>query len=276
MWLTLFTLVAVAATSSASHLNTSELIYGSQLVDGSEFPFQLFVRLQIGSSIAMCGATLLSPRYALTAAHCVDEHDPSYTMVFAGIHNLEKLFPPGSQMAFAKRFIIHPEFNQASFKHNDIALIELDREMKETDTVKFIKIDALWLLPELPGANGVILGFGVNGWNGEASLQLHSAHVKIVDFNICTERWKNSEYEIPIMLGTVCTDSTHSGFLKGDNGGPLLYQRFNAQTKKNEWRQLGIASIGQSVKGDLPNVYTRVPSFCTWITQNTNPPVACH
>ncbi|KAK0415062.1 hypothetical protein QR680_011752 [Steinernema hermaphroditum] len=253
MWLTLFTLVAVAATSSASSVNTTELIYGGQVVNGAEFPFQLFVRIQIEDKIGVCGATLLSSRYALTAAHCVADSDPNYTMIFAGLHSTVELFPSGSQMAFGKRFIVHPQFNASSL-HNDIALIELDREMKETDTVKFIKIDALWLLPELPGADGVIVGFGKNGWNGESSKKLHSAHVKIVDYNVCIERWKNSEYEIPIMPGTVCTDSTHSGALHGDSGGPLLYQRFNALTGKNEWRQLGIVSMGQLVKGDIPSL----------------------
>ncbi|KAK0414976.1 hypothetical protein QR680_011706 [Steinernema hermaphroditum] len=274
MWLTLLGLMAVAATSSASPVNTSELIYGGQVVNGAEFPFQLFVRIQIEDKIGVCGATLLSSRYALTAAHYVANRDPNYIMIFAGIHNVGKLYPPGSQMAFGKRFIVHPQFNASSL-HNDIALIELDREIKETDTVKFIKIDALWLLPELPGADGVIVGFGKSGWNGEQPGRLHSTHVTIVDRNICTDVWKNYSSENSITLESVCTTSANAGTLDGDSGGPLLYQRFNALTNKNEWRQLGVISFGQGIKGDIPDVQTRAPSYCTWITLNTNPPVLC-
>uniref|UniRef100_A0A1I8AK43 Peptidase S1 domain-containing protein n=1 Tax=Steinernema glaseri TaxID=37863 RepID=A0A1I8AK43_9BILA len=153
-------IVAISAISLATPL-TSDLIYGGRKVDTPKFPFQLvLVAHGLGEDKAVvCGATLISSRYALTAAHCPGYDDG--VRVYGGIYDINNLNVEGAQSSAIRKFYPHSGYyKNKEMAYNDIAIIELETEFHETDTVKFIKIDALSLLPELSETELQIVGFG--------------------------------------------------------------------------------------------------------------------
>ncbi|KAK0414970.1 hypothetical protein QR680_011701 [Steinernema hermaphroditum] len=275
----LFSLEILPLLVSAKSLKTSELIHGGNVVTGPVYPFQLYLRVDRMDLKGKCGATLLSTRYALTAAHCAKFMGTgSATRVYGGVYNTSEpnLYAQGTQNSGVLNSYIHPEYNGTEGT-NDIAVLELDIFMFETDTVQYVKIDANYPQAEQEGADVHIVGYGRIGYNNgqlTSSPLLHAAQVKIVNHETCKQIWfyYNKGY---VTSNEVCTDSSVAGTLNGDSGGALAYQRYNSATNKYEWRQLGVIRGGLAGRGDIPNVHTRLPSYCPWIKATTRSAFSC-
>uniref|UniRef100_A0A1I8A075 Peptidase S1 domain-containing protein n=1 Tax=Steinernema glaseri TaxID=37863 RepID=A0A1I8A075_9BILA len=122
----LLILATIAVTSSLTKPLDSNLVFGGQEVDSPAYPFNLVILIPgVGKEkIVVCGAALISPRYALTAAHCPGFID-SIT-VYGGVYDTENLEVDGAQSSAIKDFFPHPKFyGTGPMVYNDIAVIEL-------------------------------------------------------------------------------------------------------------------------------------------------------
>jgi len=77
------------------------------------------VSITIGGN-SLCGGSIISSSWVITAAHCVFGNTPSQITIYAGSN-----FPQsGSQIKVASQIIVHPNYIPATYE-NDIALLRL-------------------------------------------------------------------------------------------------------------------------------------------------------
>lgn len=209
----------------------------------------------------MCGGTLISHIWVLSAAHCTYGPNGGPSDARLGSHRLTDQ-QQGVTVAI-KTMIRHPDFNPPAM-YADIALVEL------TNTVTFstlIRPACLYQQYDTVPRSAWVSGWGVTEFGGDQTDQLHKAQLDLVDNLACTIRY-NSSIDIPygVTPSMVCAGD-RSGWSKdscqGDSGGPLQVIH-----PKNlcVFQVIGITSFGQGCALiDTPGVYTRVSHYISWI-----------
>lgn len=244
----------------------SYIVGGSDAAPG-EFPWQLSQERLSGSTWShSCGASLLSPRYGLSAAHCVDGATADILRVVAGLH--DRTDPAGAQIANIASFKIHELYDngQASYA-NDIAILTF-----ASDIIVGGNIDNA-RLPTNNNNQYVGLICQISGW-GRTDITnnlpniLQKAPMEVISTTECQSLMSG-------VSGTVVWDShicvydraNNAGSCNGDSGGPL-------NCDDSGVRVAGVTSWG--VSGALgrclqtyPSVYTRTSAYLDWITTNT-------
>jgi secreted trypsin-like serine protease len=240
-----------AASGFPRHNNAgylSPLIIGGEDVEKNTIPYQLSLRY---NGVHIYGATLLSERFAITAAHCLFQSPTRFTLV-AGEH-LTDSDDGTEQTRSVSQWIIHPDYDVATFA-NDIAILRLTTPFTLNDQVKAINLP-------LPGykatGNGVVSGWGSTIKNGQSSDILRKKTVPIHSEAVCQAYF--DKYQAASMF---CAGNLNGGgdFCQGDDGGPFTV------ILDNQPLLAGIASAlsgcGQTLS---PGLYTEVAYFSNWI-----------
>lgn len=109
-----------------------------------------------------CGATIITDRWLVTAAHCIE--GAAEIEVRSGCH----LSNQCEMVQTACRWIIHPDYYAPVFR-NDIALIQLGRPLRFGFKIQPACLPG----PSLPNFEHVIVaGWGATSNNGPGSLAL--------------------------------------------------------------------------------------------------------
>lgn len=117
------------------------IIFGGERATENQFPFLVSLRAKIdGEFMQVCGASILSDRFLVTAGHCnllgsrLDEYQVAIGAHFkndpADTYNL-------------KKFIVHPNHvnHPISKMSNDVALLVLDRPISFNENVTRIEMN---------------------------------------------------------------------------------------------------------------------------------------
>ncbi len=202
-----------------------------------------------------CRASLISNKWLLTAAHCVDFYQPSDIQVSFGLQNRDK----NNYYYFVETVLVHPDWNSNSLE-NDIALIELTEEV----TLQPLELASVKRLTEHVLISGAASAFGVNGRTTDQVSQFYLMNNEQCQFDL-TQAWRDKGKQLAIIElddSMLCARATlpDEGTCEGDSGGPLVI------FQDNRWYQLGLVSWSYGCsRSEYHSVFTRASSFSDWI-----------
>ncbi|XP_032535245.1 enteropeptidase [Chiroxiphia lanceolata] len=206
----------------------------------------------------VCGASLVSDEWLVTAAHCVfgRQLKPSRWQAVLGLYAQSNLTQPSTAVRNIDRIIMNPHYSKQT-KDSDIALMHLQHKVQYTDYIQPI------CLPEenqqfLPGINCSIAGWGTIESEGPTSDILQEAEVPLISNEKC-QQWM-PEYNITENMLCAGYDTGGIDSCQGDSGGPLTFE------DGDRWFLVGVTSFGyKCALPERPGVYVRVTKFVDWI-----------
>lgn len=248
-----FAMLLAAPTASAFNLR----IVGGAETTIEQFPYMsALVNRGADASDTFCGASVIHPRWVMTAAHCVEGVAASSLDVLTGVDNLQRA-SEGERIS-VKRIINHPAYDTNNVS-SDIALLELDAPTRAPAVSVASNQNAALFATGQPVA---VAGWGDRSdGNGDYPIQLHAIDLSISDFTRCSQAYSGLT---SVHLCAGVPDGSRDS-CSGDSGGPLV-----ARTDSGVF-QVGIVSFGESCASVThPGVYTRVSEFSDFIAQHVD------
>ncbi|KAL0870756.1 hypothetical protein ABMA27_005690 [Loxostege sticticalis] len=208
----------------------------------------------------LCGAFLVSPKFAVTAGHCLNP--PTLTppeFIRFGNKNLEDSEPHVDAKII--KAITHPGYKPPS-KENDIALVELESELPFT---RSIQPACLW-----SQAAHDQLDLFSPGWTRskkEMNKVISELKVAFIDKELCSERLK--KHNVQIYESQICANESivSRNCLDVPTTSPII-TRVKLDGKDEDLMPYAVAMGSYGEKCGQVGVYSRIYSFLDWIEQN--------
>lgn len=150
-----------------------------------------------------CGGSLISVLFVITAAHCTEFNGDTPNFVILGDVDLTKTddISNSSQKFQVGRIINHPKYNKSSYYY-DIALIELDKEVEFTKSVRPIR---LWPHEDVPYKTAYAMGYGSTEFGGRQTNKLTDLNLTILSNDQCNNMMpRSSETVNGIVKEQIC------------------------------------------------------------------------
>uniref|UniRef100_A0A6P4FGZ4 Serine protease Hayan isoform X2 n=1 Tax=Drosophila rhopaloa TaxID=1041015 RepID=A0A6P4FGZ4_DRORH len=243
-------------------------ILGGVPVDAGVYPHMAAIAYNTFGTVEFrCGGSLIASRFVLTAAHCVNSDSTTPSFVRLGAIAIENP-APGFQDINVADIMIHPNYSSSS-KYNDIAILLLEEDAKESD---IIRPACLYTDPTSPPIDSKIFvsGWGVmNVTNRAKSKILLRAGLDLVPVDKCNASFAEQPSTIRALKQGVIDSLLCAADKKqvkdacqGDSGGPLILETNEVD---GVYSILGVISAGFGCATKTPGLYTRVSSFLDYI-----------
>ncbi|KAJ6657237.1 hypothetical protein lerEdw1_002604 [Lerista edwardsae] len=231
----------------------TRIVGGSEASRG-EFPWQASLR---ENDEHFCGATILTAKWLVSAAHCFNEfQDPSTWTAHAGSIRLSGS-DSGTAKASVGHILKHPSYNTDTADY-DVALLELTEPLVFTKYIQPVCLPATsHVFP--PGKKCLISGWGYLKEDFLVKPEfLQKATVELLDQTLCASLYSNALTDRMVCAGYLegKVDSC-----QGDSGGPLV-----CEEPSGRFFLAGIVSWGIGcAEAKRPGVYARVTKLRDWI-----------
>ncbi|XP_065352885.1 chymotrypsin-2-like [Cloeon dipterum] len=249
-------LLATAQGSISKH------IVGGNVAYQGDVPWHALI---VPDASNLCGASLLSTSWLLTAAHCVYWH-PSF-MIYLGGTNRTYLQPGAIGYNVSKKYV-HPKFTGTQANY-DLALLKFDQPLNITNHpyIRPIRLVKKSLSKAtFVGTKVYVSGFGKTSDDPKPSDVLKWTNNTVISNTECKKTFgAKITTEIMCMSGTGPRSICH-----GDSGGALVYIETDGS-----FTQIGtVAFVSDTscVKG-LPQGFVRTGAYLSWISSITGIPM---
>ncbi|XP_022524970.1 serine protease 33 isoform X1 [Astyanax mexicanus] len=238
----------------------SRIVGGTDASEG-HWPWQVDIQKK---SEHICGGTLISENWVLSAAHCFpNPSDVSPYNVYAGRLQLHGWNPHEMERQI-KQIVVPFGYTDAELGE-DIALVMLSSPVTWSEVIQPICLpDSDMQFAE--GTQCTITGWGDirDGVSLQGVGTLQQVQVPIIGQSACQEMFTGEKFGIRHDM--ICAGYKEGGkdSCQGDSGGPLV-----CLSESGKWVQAGIVSFGLGcAQPNRPGVYARVSAFSSFIQNN--------
>lgn len=225
-----------------------------------------------------CGANLISSSWLITAAHCIrhfyvefkEEFSADKVDVYLGTNSCNG----ESGLKFKIRsYVVHPKFGERAVYDNDVALIQLDKQVVFTDQIQPVClqpstiINNNYLTHKFGRKIGRVVGCGQYSEFRKASPDyLREVYVPYINREDCAA--------VNIGQGNFTDSMFCAGYSRrnmgdacfGDSGGSLTMRL----SDNHPWVLVGVVSWGIGCdRANQYGYYTHVAVFESWIQNHT-------
>ncbi|KAG8293935.1 serine-type endopeptidase activity protein [Homalodisca vitripennis] len=242
-------------------------VYGGEAAWAGEHPHMALVGFGPEVRISwLCGGSLISERFVLSAAHCSEpEGLGKARWVLLGAIDIRDKDGPDSAMRQRYQIVehyVHEDYH-SPLVYNDIVLFRLDRDVEFT---WFVAPACLYQGLAEPKGRAVVTGWGRNESAGPTMPVLQKATLSFLPPETCKKRVGVNEETFPEGIHSpsqLCAWEPRKDTCKADSGGPLV----KAEKDSCLAQQVGITSFGPVRCGETetPGIYVRVAYFLPWI-----------
>ncbi|XP_065218455.1 cathepsin G-like [Planococcus citri] len=251
-------------TNNTTNSPLSPIMGGKDALEGA-FPHMACLEMAEETTANRCGATLISAKFVLTAAHCVSRYNTTRVTVKLG-----SVYCASGKIHGVKKMIIHRSFDSKTAA-NDIALLELDVKV---DFSPYIRPICLSTIIDYGVKNLFVSGWGRDENNKLSDrLQVVETYVDERVLATCVNQFGFETHPTKICAAH---PTQRKSACQGDSGGPLQ-SLMDDQLCPNVYKQIGIvshdANVNCTVKANQPHVvaYTKVRPYVPWIVKNVWP-----
>ncbi|XP_029308137.1 LOW QUALITY PROTEIN: mannan-binding lectin serine protease 2 [Cottoperca gobio] len=248
------------------HSASAGRILGGKDAKMGEIPWHLLIK-----EPSRGGASLISDRWAVTAAHVVEGVEESSLRLYGGLVDGRTAHTSSNAVAMdSERIIIHPHYIKGAVEptnfDNDIALIRLSSRVNLGPNILPI------CLPEVnrgmvENEQGTVSGWGATEMRGLSAI-LKYAHIGVYSLAQCedTPHTPKSNKRMIFSDNMFCAGAEGKDSCRRDSGGPFVSPMLS---EGNEPYYLsGIVSWGPPCRErQYKGYYTKVENYLGWIKE---------
>ncbi|XP_058456874.1 collagenase-like [Malaya genurostris] len=231
----------------------SRIINGKNAELG-QFPYQAKLIIETDQDRALCGGSLLSDVWVLTAGHCVE--NARSIEVTLGAVDFNDQGDDGRTVLNSTEYVRHPDYNPSTLA-NDVAVVKLPESVTFSDRIQPVNLPAGHSSYNRQSA--LISGWGLTRDNGAPAQRLQYTTLTVIRNNQCELFYPNGVQSTTLC----CMDDYRDSMCTGDPGGPLVLYNMNRT-------QIGVRSFTRpNCERMMPVGFARLTEYVDFIRQVT-------